>query len=1021
MGKIDDIISEISLFISGDDWSETPQIRQAVAFYTKACKEVSSKLTECRKLLDKDLVLDAKRINSEMTPSLTERAAKLYLRGYKYERLTQLCGMHNYEVPPLIDMETVKKLRASSTDTAMNDLILRWRKIARTHDTQAKVMLLREIIDSEPSDIKMWESNLITIEQKYIQEIQIAANQAVAEKDGKKVIEYYNLLTSDEWFIKPDENIIEYYRPIVQSIRQAMFNDALEHKRNDLFTAYSIMDPTLIRTLLKEYDAMTRNKLYPKDVQAERAVDDVRKFLQESDEAQAKQKEFEQKESALIALLDKHGSFENIENLYEALRRLDLPMDDTLSLRVAVRREEHISEINRRHVRKCIYCVAAVLLLIGLVAVTFTVIQSYRTYKTYLSQMTELQKNANYEGVMKLYAEVQQKSPLALRFGNLGSINMEAERLNNARIERHKSLGMLLDQGEKELEKANPAQDVLKNILAEAAKLKDDKMSAELSQKFRNFENKFKLHEERIRTAIIDEFEAKISVQLEAMKKCSDDIRNQLPDIDRIALDIENAMSNAKIILNEYASRIPQHVNDTRELVESRHEEVSRAFQDYRQMSDILRNLASPDDAESYLNALKSLPEKAPKLANGIWKDAIYYHDQWNMLVTGAKLSSQFSSFPEDLQKAFQQHNLTTDNSPFAADFNKMNNADIDVKIFNEKIDLMNRTLSERFNRYELAFTDEASNIWRFYSTDEPEFVTGSGSRKPHEIRVEYESDNGEFSFLRIKIEPDNSFTVEDDDLVLPQKFVQLNNRSIYEKSTHKALHYKYLQEIIKDLHASESALHAEKIILRHIDRLAQADINPFARAEITYHLLDLLACCSPALENDFKSLRHTLQSEIKLIANKWQNPASTKRFSREAAKLNEFFAALNIDVFEKKLKAIREIYRKSYSRSLQPAGIIIKTGQQCKVIYFTNIGNISELWIYSMNKNKGWIMLPGSAVTANGMLKHNIHDLVNGTIFFAPVDGLNTRTLTDEVKKLMDQEGIKLQKWPENWPLNVR
>ena len=65
--------------------------------------------------------------------------------------------------------------------------------------------------------------------------------------------------------------------------------------------------------------------------------------------------------------------------------------------------------------------------------------------------------------------------------------------------------------------------------------------------------------------------------------------------------------------------------------------------------------------------------------------------------------------------------------------------------------------------------------------------------------------------------------------------------------------------------------------------------------------------------------------------------------------------------------------------------------------------------------------MLPGSAVTANGMLKHNIHDLVNGTIFFAPVDGLNTRALTDEVKKLMDQEGIKLQKWPENWPLNVR
>ena len=79
MSKIDDALFEIKQYLSGNDHSDNPRIRQAAQFYAQACREINAKLAECRQLIARGLLLEARKLDAEMQPSLSERAEKLMI------------------------------------------------------------------------------------------------------------------------------------------------------------------------------------------------------------------------------------------------------------------------------------------------------------------------------------------------------------------------------------------------------------------------------------------------------------------------------------------------------------------------------------------------------------------------------------------------------------------------------------------------------------------------------------------------------------------------------------------------------------------------------------------------------------------------------------------------------------------------------------------------------------------------------------------------------------------------------
>ena len=91
MSKIDDALSEIKQYLSGNDHSDNPAIRQAAQVYSQACREINAKLADCRQLISRGLLIDAQKMNMEMHPSLSERAEKLILSPAIFNRYQELC------------------------------------------------------------------------------------------------------------------------------------------------------------------------------------------------------------------------------------------------------------------------------------------------------------------------------------------------------------------------------------------------------------------------------------------------------------------------------------------------------------------------------------------------------------------------------------------------------------------------------------------------------------------------------------------------------------------------------------------------------------------------------------------------------------------------------------------------------------------------------------------------------------------------------------------------------------------
>ena len=188
MSKIDNAMNSIKQYLSGKDQSNTPQIREAAKIYIQACREVNSKLSECRNLIAAGLYIDAEKISDSMNPTLCSRAKMLFLEPVELARLKEICQMYQYGTVEDIDYETLNKLDSNQDKQTVNinNLILRWRKIARTGSNIEKIRLLRDIIRNLPDngDNALWISNLQSVEKQYTQMLLSEAESALASGNG---------------------------------------------------------------------------------------------------------------------------------------------------------------------------------------------------------------------------------------------------------------------------------------------------------------------------------------------------------------------------------------------------------------------------------------------------------------------------------------------------------------------------------------------------------------------------------------------------------------------------------------------------------------------------------------------------------------------------------------------------------------------------------------------------------------------------------------------------------------------
>jgi hypothetical protein len=365
MSKIEQAVAFINKFLSGNDQSDSTAMRQAVTLYAHACCEVNKDLQHCRKLIDRGLFSDARIYANSMQPDLSSRCRTLQISADKTARLQELCRFYNYDQVPEIDRQTLALLCGNDDGgaTAIQDLIRRWRQTARTGSNIEKIRILRAILAAAPSDKQIWRSNLLVVEKDFTAQLTAEAETALQSGDSAKLNDLFAELSSPELQIPTAPAILEKFRPAVIEYQKKQLAREAADKRRELFAAYSSLNQDLTRRLLNEYDVLCTHPLYTPESDSEQAVGEVRRYLAEIDEANRKQQEFDRLYTDLLAAIERRADFPEIENIYAALRRTDLPVDILLNKRIEFLRQEYISEKSRTHIRKCIYGVSLALLL----------------------------------------------------------------------------------------------------------------------------------------------------------------------------------------------------------------------------------------------------------------------------------------------------------------------------------------------------------------------------------------------------------------------------------------------------------------------------------------------------------------------------------------------------------------------------------------------------------------------------------------------------------------------------------
>jgi len=1029
MSKIENTVQEMIRYLSGNDLSDTPQMRQNFAIYSAACREVNDLLRECRNMFDKGLYIDAQRFCSDLKPSLSERVNMLLLSRELQERYRKVCSLYNYESAELPDDTILKRLQAASSDMTLNSLVLHWRQIARGHDTQAKINLLREIVDKSPQNPQIWINNLRTVEQEYLAEQRNNLEKAIALADTEKIVAIYNTLIDKRLISRLPEYELSKYQPEIIAANQKLLRQQLKNKSDEIFAAYSKLDHASCAAHLQEYDQLTASEYFVSDADMEKAIAEVRTFLQTHQHDMQIQAEFNQKKAELLQALDQRKSYTVVENMWEALRQMDMPLEKNLSSRVENLHQEYLAENNRKHIRKCILGVLSVLLLAAGAAAIFHFAQSYQSYRHHRAAMQELLQQKCYSEVIAHYNKINEHTPSLLKYGQLTALKLEAEHYLQEQASQTSQLDDLCRRGNAELAKAEPSLETLNYIIKELSTQKKDFISSESAGRIRNLElavRKFELDKQQ---KADQAFQKKFADTVKQLDKLINSFKPNGKYDEQTVKQALTLLKTSEALQKQSGNISTELYQSSKAILAEKNKQLALHMQSAERGSQLLKKLQKPANADEYCRALEQMPLFLPQMAAGSWQEAVSNVTEIRQLSAGASLPAVSNSH-SDFIDALNQLHITDKDLPMVQDALKQMPLPGAAESIDMQIKKFDRDFSGFYNCYEISLSDAEGRRFNFYAREEPPPAERSMStRNPKSISLKLETGNnaadGMITF-RIRRSNDKYFIMpvlpENTPLQLPGRFTKVNNFKLTRPEIPQAQHYTFQQKALKSLKAAQTLAEKESVLIVLLkDLKSQDDMNIFARAALTRELLNMLPALSGFYTETVNKYTITLDSVAGSLYGSFMQPELEQLKPDQTRALKKFFNEFDPARMEQYCQISRQLHRSALSRGLYPCGIIQQNDRQnWQVHYFDAQNKPDELWFYDWNSNKFSILLQ-SSLQENIIKNSQGLKFKDGMIFFAPADGISTAKMTAEAVELYKKMFSAHPLWPDSWPLNRR
>jgi len=1025
---MEEVLDRIRATLSGLDQSDTPQLRKLAETYAEACRAVNAELAACRELIDRGLWTDASRRNDSVHPAWSRRAAMLAIA--EREAWATLCRLYSYPVAPEPDLATVQLLEdPPESGKAVNKLIMQWRRIARAGASGEKVKLLRRIIAAAPAGgSDLWRKNLAAAEKSYSKELMAEAERAMRVPDMTVLQNCYNELISPDWLEPVPRAGLEPFQQLLQEHQKEEFRKAVQQQLDKLGAAYSALDAEQIRHGLAEWDKLVTHPFFAASDDEMRQVAEVRSFLEDFDARQQREREGREKTRQLIMELDRHGDFNRIENLYEALRQSDFPIDATLDRRVAIRREEFQDSERRRHRLRCFLVASLTILLLALGGAAILFYQYHRANVRYRASMQEQLDARNYDAVLQLYKQAEAENPRLVNNGNLSDLKAEAERRKVLFLEAEEQYQRILNELDTLWKSTpEPSLPLLRAKLAELDKLEPEYRSAELREAGRRQHNRCQALADKLQRRRDEAFLAQVRALEEECTRLQSRIRNQ--EIRRTASELAAIRRKADVLTAQGKQVSPELRDSNLANLKLQLDNLNRTAEQLRRREAILHALFQPRDWDSFCKTMTELPEQMPDLAQGEWRRTLTLLPLFRATAQSALLGGEWENRAQFQQQSAAIRALAPAN-PILQDIGSL----LEQEDYSNQTDTLLQAMQNlgAGAQCELIFRTEDGQCYRFYPTMPPKLEKRRNSRLPKALSFQYLPAFGGSSVtvsFRIPRTADSNQvvfeTMNAGPLALPQKFIDLTHADILAEKFPPPIHTQFLTAALPRLRRSAAMpAELEREVLTQLKNLKQSrEMNPYIRVAILDHLLKLLRQCSKF----YDAATSPLQIQIARIGTEslklWNIPSEAIDHPKTVQAIEQCFQSLNLEQIQQHVSCCRNFHRQAVALNLAPAAVVSPRDGR-RLCWFGNMAKSTELFLPVLSED-------GSAIDAFwriGRDELGRDDLLPeellrrpaaGLVVFAPQSGQVLATL--RAAYLQSLSGDHIPVWPASWPKNCR
>ncbi len=403
------IIRQIQDLLNQNDMTDIKQFQHLANEYGEFCQFYLENCQKVQNLLDRKMYIEARALAESFKPTLLDQFAVMQFPGLNV--FMQILSLYNLTLPPKIDSTTLDQLQAASQQNATYQPLLdEYRKIARSPNLEAKILILRKLVPLVPDNQVEWQKTLLKLESEQLDNLTQQAQKAIEVEDYSYLAELHVKFLNPEWHVKPRPEVLAKIERELGSEYLRQQAVLAEEQLAEINRLYSLgTEHAQLGKVLREWDEFrnTTTWVIPEEMHSQ--VNSAWQFWQNANDALEKEQAFQRGIIDLGNAIDHNADLEKTDKIYFTLAHSGHDIPEVIRHRYEAYRAAKVAIQKRRRLLGYIITTCVCMLLVVAAVVLFNYLSDRHLVNSYRSRLDIALQESVMDQALAIKEEIERK------------------------------------------------------------------------------------------------------------------------------------------------------------------------------------------------------------------------------------------------------------------------------------------------------------------------------------------------------------------------------------------------------------------------------------------------------------------------------------------------------------------------------------------------------------------------------------------------------------------------------------